>query len=327
MTAPSRRACIDVGSNSVLLLAAEWTDSDWRMICDESIVTGLGEGVKQTGMLKPEAMARTLEAVRSFFIRAKDLGAGVPDAYATMAARLAKNQAEFLAAAEAQGTPIQVLSGDDEARLGFDSVANDPLFSAQKVLAIVDPGGQSTELAIAHRSDAGWQTVFSHSFPVGTLGLRSGPLIEPSPEPEAWFQAMMQIDRALEAVPLPPAAFQDSEGIAVVLGASGTNLISIRDKVVPWDPAKVHGASLTFGEISLMLKSLGALSDEGRARLEGIEPGRERTIHIGALIIERFLFHIGAKGCVVSVRGWRYALLEERARIGLGDTHSQRGAH
>jgi len=42
----------------------------------------------------------------------------------------------------------------------------------------------------------------------------------------------------------------------------------------------------------------------------GLESGRERTIHIGALILERFLQSLHVEGCTVSTRGWRHALLE-----------------
>ena len=47
-----------------------------------------------------------------------------------------------------------------------------------------------------------------------------------------------------------------------------------------------------------------------RAALVGIEKGRERTIHIGALILERFLYALKAEGSFVSVRGWRHGMIE-----------------
>ena len=52
------------------------------------------------------------------------------------------------------------------------------------------------------------------------------------------------------------------------------------------------------------------MSDEERAAVPGIEKGREKSLHIGALILERFLFAVRAESCVVSTRGWRYAYLE-----------------
>jgi exopolyphosphatase/guanosine-5'-triphosphate,3'-diphosphate pyrophosphatase len=52
------------------------------------------------------------------------------------------------------------------------------------------------------------------------------------------------------------------------------------------------------------------MTDAERAALVGIEPGRERTIHIGALIVERALLALVAEAVYVSVRGWRHAMLD-----------------
>ena len=53
------------------------------------------------------------------------------------------------------------------------------------------------------------------------------------------------------------------------------------------------------------------MTDAERAAVPGMEPGRERTMHLGALILERCLFALGAEKCRVSIRGWRYALAVE----------------
>ncbi|MEI8283289.1 MAG: hypothetical protein WCG75_12850, partial [Armatimonadota bacterium] len=100
-------------------------------------------------------------------------------------------------------------------------------------------------------------------------------------------------------------------GTVVALGAAGTNLVSIRDHLATWQPEEVHGAELTYEEISTAVGQLMPLSDSQRAAIIGMEPGREKTIHVGALIVERFLFALRAEYCLVSVRGWRHALLEK----------------
>ena len=178
-----RKACIDVGSNSLLLLVEERTDSGWRTLQDCSTVTALGEGVKQTGVLAPEAMQRTLSVLKSYFELAKSLKCDEIHAAGTMAVRMAQNQVEFLELAAKQQTPISVLSGEDEARLGLESVIFDPLFAGQTKIAVIDPGGQSTEITLAERTQNTYKTVFSHSFPIGTLGIRSN--FMPSAKPNA----------------------------------------------------------------------------------------------------------------------------------------------
>lgn len=300
-----RRAVIDVGSNSVLLLVSELKDGVWAPVHETSDVTGLGEGTKSTGLLGPRGMEGTLAAIARAYSEARALGAESIRAAATMAARIASNTAEFLELASAQGTPVFVLSGEEEAELGFLAVAGDPTFAMHPVLSIIDVGGHSTELVAARRESGGWTMTFHKSFAIGTLGLRSGVLADESPSGLDLLRAAGQIDEALGA-PLKPG----DAGAAIALGATGTNLVTIRERMTVWEPDRVDGAWLGYDEVSHAVGWMSRMTDAERAAIVGIERGRERTIHIGSLILERFLFSLRADGCFVSVRGWRHAFLE-----------------
>lgn len=300
-----RKAAIDVGSNSVILVVGEKTDEGWKLLHEQTAVTALGEGTKATGKLGEPGMTSTLDALKRMFAKAREMGAEEILAGATMAARIAENTPDFLARAEAQGTPVFVVSGEQEAELGFQAVANDPMFAQYQRISIVDPGGHSTELVTADRTESGWDIRFRRSYPVGTLGLKSQMLGDESPDYEAILAASAFIDDLVGMCYRPGQA-----GHAVVLGAAGTNLVSIRDRLETWQPEKVHGAFLDFEEISKAVGWLFPMTDAERAAVVGMEKGRERTIHVGALILERFLNVLGAPGCSVSVRGWRYAMLE-----------------
>jgi exopolyphosphatase/guanosine-5'-triphosphate,3'-diphosphate pyrophosphatase len=297
-----RKAVLDVGSNSVLLTVAELGPEGWVPVLERTAVTSLGEGTKETGLLSEAAQARTLEAIRRFWKEAEDAGAEV-QAWGTMALRIARNQGEFVAASQKQGTPVGVLSWEEEADLGFRAVAADPLFLHEDRISIIDPGGQSTELVTADRAGDDWVVRFRRSYPIGTLGLRGRfgeRLVFPG-----LLEAVTEIDDTIGLAYGP-----DQSGRAVVLGATGTNLVTIRERMVQWDPVRVHGARLEYEEASKAVGWLGPLSDAERADTVGLEPGRETTIHYGALILERFLFALRANECRVSVRGWRHALLE-----------------
>lgn len=294
------KAVVDVGSNSVLLLVGE----DGQTLYESSAVTSLGEGTKRTGLLSEAGMTRTLEALKTTFEAAHAQGVTEIRAAATMAARIATNTDEFQRRAAAQNTPIEILSGEREAELGFRAVADDPAFDEEPRISIVDVGGQSTELVTADRTPNGWDVTFRTSFPIGTLALKDGLLKDESPDGPAVFQASAAIDDLLKDAHHPG-------GTAVALGATATNLVTIRDQMAVWDPAKVHGQWLHYGEIGQMVGKLMPLTDEARAALIGMEPGREKTLPAGALILERFLNALSARGCAVSVRGWRHALLKE----------------
>lgn len=301
-----RRAVIDVGSNSVLLVVAERRGGEWIPDLETSTVTGLGEGVKTTGKLSEESITRTLAALSAAFQKARSQGAKQVTAAATMAARMASNTGEFVHRAEQQGTPVTILSAEDEAELGFRSVAEDPTFAGSSPLTIVDVGGQSTEIVNAEHSDSGWTIRFQQSFPVGTLGLRSGALVDEAPSQACQMRAVAEIDKVL------CISFRPSEaGQVAALGATATNLVALREKMVIWQPELVHGTKLEYEEISRAAGWLCSMSDAERAALPGLEAGRERTIHIGTLMLERCLFALRVEGCSVSVRGWRHSMLAD----------------
>jgi len=297
-----RRATIDVGSNSVLLLVAELRDGAWVPIHETTKVTALGEGTKQTKLLGERGMSATLEALQAAYSDAKSLGVENIRAGVTMAGRIATNTPEFLARAEAQGTPCFVLSGEDEAELGLRAVLDDPTFADSPRITIIDVGGHSTELVTADRGVA--ELPFRKSFSVGTLGLRSAMDNRESLDGLDLLRTARMIDDVLGIEYLPHQC-----GTVVALGAAGTNLVSIRDQMTAWQPDRVHGAYLDYEEISKAAGWLGAMTDAERAEVVGLEPGRERTVHLGALILERFLYAVHGLGVRVSVRGWRHALL------------------
>ena len=299
LQSPMPKAVVDVGSNSVLLLVAE----DGKTLYETSAVTSLGEGTKRTRLLGEAGMIRTLDALKRAFDDARIHGATEIRAAATMAARIATNTPEFQARAATQGTPVEVLSGEDEAELGFLAVADDPTFAGTDRLSIVDVGGQSTELVTAIRHDGRWERVFGKSFPIGTLALKDGTLADESPDGPSVFAASALIDDLLAEV-------DHLGGTPVALGATATNLVTIRDGMAVWEPERVHGAWLYYGEIGAAVGRLMPMTDAERAALVGMEPGREKTLPAGALILERFLHALKAKGCAVSVRGWRHAMLE-----------------
>ncbi len=297
------RAVVDVGSNSVLLAVGRQSGGTWEWIHESTRVTALGDGTKTTGQLSPDGVQATLAVLRDFWCQARAAGAATIWAAATMAVRIADDQSMFLSQAQRQATPVFVLSGDDEAELGFLSVAEDPVLGARDALSIIDPGGHSTEIVVARRSGPGWETVFRHSFPFGALGLRENFLIDSSPPFDQRLAASTYLDGELARLDFP-----DDPGQAVTLGATGVNLVSLREHLATWSPEKIHGSALLYEEVGRAVGWLCDLDDAGRAKLVGLEPGRERTIHGGSLILERSMNAIHAESCLVSTHGWRHAL-------------------
>src|ERR1700744_3816483 len=85
---------------------------------NEKSICGIGRDMVTTGRLHAEGCIDALEALGRFRLIADGFKVEMREAVATAAARDASNGAEFIRRAEAQwGAPIQILAGEDEARI------------------------------------------------------------------------------------------------------------------------------------------------------------------------------------------------------------------
>src|SRR5690606_12623092 len=146
---------------------------------DRCIITRLGEGVGQSGVLRPEAIERTLAALRSYRALADARGA-VIRAVTTEGVRLARNPTDFLGPAAALlGAPVRVLDGDEEARLSYLSVAMETPEGGR--LRVVDIGGASTELVVGD----GLTVASAASHAIGSVKLTERFVDADPPRPES----------------------------------------------------------------------------------------------------------------------------------------------
>ena len=160
-----RYAAIDIGSNSVRMQAAEVTSSGTAILASDREVTRLGASVFETGAISKDAidlvcgvLARMAQAYQKLDV----LGVR---AVATAAVRDASNQVEFIArASQALGAPVEIISGQEEARLIHLGVQSRWPHPKQRIL-IVDVGGGSAEVILGENG----QLVDAVSKPLGAV--------------------------------------------------------------------------------------------------------------------------------------------------------------
>src|SRR5579864_5429277 len=148
-----RYAAIDIGSNSVRMLAAETTPGKpTKILAAERQVTRLGASVFLNGRIAPDAIdfvAQTLSHMAQVYRKLDVIGVR---AVATSAVRDASNQQEFLErASEVLGTPVEIISGPEEARLIHLGVESRWPQTNKRVL-IIDVGGGSAEIILGDNS-------------------------------------------------------------------------------------------------------------------------------------------------------------------------------
>ena len=111
-------AAVDIGSNSVRLSIAELRNGRLIPLHQDREVTRLGEGVFHDGSLNPQAMARTLKALRRFHRTVQSFAVERTRVVATSAMRDSNNGrifAEWLKSAT--GWKLEIISGPEEGRL------------------------------------------------------------------------------------------------------------------------------------------------------------------------------------------------------------------
>ncbi len=304
-----RFASIDIGTNSVLLLVAErGLDGRFTAVCERAEITRLGRGVDSSRTLAPEAIEDTLKALESYATQARRLGVQAIAATATSAARDASNGGEFLrAVAERTGVKVEIITGEEEARLSFASAWAD--FGGAGPLVVLDIGGGSTEFIYG---DSEGNVGFRRSFDVGSVRLTERWVTSDPPSAADRATITAHLDQAFALLPAPPVG-------AHLVGVAGTvtTLCALARSIHPYDAAQVHGARLAATEVSATLERLWALPLAERRALPGLQPKRADVIPVGALILEAAARRLGATELRVSDRGLRWGLLADRfGRLG-----------
>ena len=163
---PNRQvAVIDLGSNSWRLVVFTFVPNSWWKRTDELYETvRIGEGMSETGRLGEKAIARALETLTIFehFCASAGLSPDQVHAVATSAIRDAENREEFLRAAE-ESTPlrIEVLSAEEEARLGYLAAVNTSTIADGAVLELGGGSMQLIQVAERRAKDAGVDVKFA----------------------------------------------------------------------------------------------------------------------------------------------------------------------
>jgi len=296
-----RRAAIDIGTNSVRLLVADVTDSRrapprLRPVLRRLQITRLGEGLTPGGRILPVAAARTADAVEQFVTLSADAGVPDPVLVGTHALRAAQNPEEVRARIR---RPVRILSGDEEARLGFQGVVAGlgSLRSASRLL-VVDIGGGSVEVTWGRRD----RIEASFSAPVGAVVLTERFLTHDPPLTEEIVALRDHLARTIDH-DLPKTSRRPIRLVGV--GGTITTLAAIEQRLSPYDPDRVHGFRLSLQAVERMAEELTARTVAERRRLPGLQPERADIIAAGALVLQHLLVRVGAP----SVRGSEADLL------------------
>ena len=209
-------ACIDIGSNTTRLLVADAGDGQLRELVTQRAFTRIGKDLASGGSISPEKIAETADVVGTQAAVAREVGADHIIAVATAVIRNAPNRADLLAAVqEAGGMELEVLTGEEEARLSFVGATRTLLEPADGSIAVVDVGGGSSEIAIGEADGA---MSWSASFRIGSGFLADSYLRSDPPAADELEKVRRHVAGTFEGLEPPPAQS------AVAVGGTATSL-------------------------------------------------------------------------------------------------------
>jgi exopolyphosphatase/guanosine-5'-triphosphate,3'-diphosphate pyrophosphatase len=299
----SLRASIDLGTNTCLLLIADWDQQKKAVIraeLDRISFVRLGQGVDQNRSLHPEAMDRARKCLVEYSAEVKKRGLHPADAVcvATSQARDAQNGAAFFKEIQATtGFHFRTLSGDEEAQytfLGGLLPGMDPSSSV-----VIDIGGGSTELM----GKGGGKSLDIGSVRFTERFFRNDPVTD-----DEFWTCQDAIDSEL----MPMQAWRETlppESNLVGVAGTVTTVAAWNEGLEKFDARRLDGVELTRGDVHRFVEELKWRTSAERRELGGMEPQRADVILAGAMILWRTMELLAFPRLTVSTRGLRYGVL------------------
>lgn len=294
-------ASIDIGSNTLKLLIANWEGDRLVARLQKVQYPRLGKQVKQKGRISEEAFQQAMGHLLDFRQTLRRLGARLEAVGATEAFRKAENGAVLKGKIEELlEQPCEILTGEEEARLTSLAVRHRYRHPG---LYVIDVGGGSTE--VIHGDSF-------RSHPIGAVVLhdRHGSHPEPGNRKDAgeYFADVLE-----------PA-----EGEALVVGVGGTanSLAAMELEAGEGDSEKIEGTEITLGKLTRRIDRLADMGADLRTQVPGLSPERSDIIIPGLCVYEAALKALRVERITVSTYGLRYGLilakLEEKQRLPQG---------
>lgn len=241
-------AAIDLGSNSFHMLVVREVAGSIQTLTRIKRKVRLAAGLNSENALSNEAMERGWQCLRLFAERLQDIPPSQIRVVATATLRLAVNAGDFIAKAqEILGCPVQVISGEEEARLIYQGVAHTTGGADQRL--VVDIGGASTELV----TGTGAQTTSLFSLSMGCVTWLERYFADRNLGQENFDAA----EKAAREVLRPVADELRYHGWKVCVGASGT--------------------------VQALQEIMMAQGMDERITLEKLQQLKQRAIHCGRL--------------------------------------------
>jgi exopolyphosphatase/guanosine-5'-triphosphate,3'-diphosphate pyrophosphatase len=305
-----RAAILDLGSTSFNLLICDAAPGEVRPVVQEKVMLRLGAVIASSASIPDDVADRSVEVGRALCEVARREKVELLLPVATAALREAKNGAEVARRiGSAIGTPVRILSGDEEARAIFRALKARVGLGGGRALAL-DLGGGSLELALGSEArGVEWAT----TLPLGVVRLHQRHV---KSDPMAAREARL-LDESVRSQMAPHLEEIARLRPALALAAGGTARALARLLAEREGRARLSGAlPLPADALAELRERLVGSSHRERIRMRGVRRGRADLLPTGAVVLSAVADVLGLEGFTVSDWGLREGVILEALGAG-----------
>jgi len=284
-------AIIDVGTNNVLFLIAEYDGKKIDVLHRDSNISAMGKHM-QDGYLTAAGIHRSKNILRDN-IRFAQMFTKNVIVIGTSCSREAKNISEVSDWIKKRfGIDYHIISGDQEAFLNGLAVAHE--FPDLSDIIMFDLGGGSTEFTVIQDGNI----TFTQSIDLGIRRLDN----KFDEDFEVKVKATQDI---LQKLKLPQLDKFELIGI----GGSVTSLSAYRYHLQKYKPAIIHKSRLRTLEVEHMLEEFKEMTDDEISYMMPFDRYRADIIATGTMIVNEILKFIGKDEFLISDHGVQFGVL------------------
>ena len=271
---------IDIGTNSMRLLIAEYVNNKIENRKKYINTTRIGQGVDKDGYITKEVMDRNLKALKEFSDICKEQNCEAVYCMGTSALRDSKNGQEFVKKAkEMANIDVKIICGDEESNLGFLGVLEGTEGDKKDNILVIDIGGGSTEFVLGNEEGIN----FCKSENVGALRMTEK-FITTDPISEEDFN---QMNYFIENTISSTLEILKNKKISKLVGIGGaiTSVSAMNQQLEVYSMEKVHNSEVTKKDIEKILQNLKKMTLNDKKTIKGLQPKRADIITAGVTIL------------------------------------------
>jgi exopolyphosphatase/guanosine-5'-triphosphate,3'-diphosphate pyrophosphatase len=289
----SQVAVIDCGTNSIRLLIAEISGSNFKEVIRTMEIVRLGQGVDENKAFHPDAINRTLSAVKSFKEIINKNKVDKIRFCATSATRDAMNRNLFIdGVRDILNVQVEVIPGEEEAALSFTG-ATYQLDQGSGPFLVVDIGGGSTEFVYGDK-----KVISAKSVNIGCVRMSERHLTNQPPTMDQITRAIVDIDIAITqaAVSVP---INSAKSLIAVAGTATTVAAAALD-LSKYDRGLIHLSKISADKVHKVAQMFQSMNKSEISALPYMHEGRVDVITSGSLVLSRVMAATGAAEFVAS---------------------------